>query len=107
MSIIRQGIHAGLEREANRLLRESMAEVTKHSEKSDILTPWKEQDRYRKEVYVDGGVPDPATRRGMFHRVANHERPELNSRDGIAPARTRTRTRGLAAHVEDYAEYDD
>ena len=76
------GVQADLEEIANRIIRESLVGVTKHSAKSDILTPWKESDRYRREVYVASGTPDAATRRGMFHRVANTANPELNSREG-------------------------
>lgn len=86
-----------LEREADRLLRESLQGVTKHSEKSDILTPWKEADRYKREVYVASGVPDAATRKGMFHRALNTTNPELNSRDGVCPSR------GRALNSPDYA----
>lgn len=71
-----------MEEEANRLLRESLKGVTKHSDKADILTPWKEAERYSKEVYVPSGTPDPHSRRGVFHRRANTGRPELNSRPG-------------------------
>lgn len=84
MSTPRRGIHPQLEKAANEMLRQSMAGVTKHSEKSDILTPWKEQDRLRREVYVESGVPDGATRRGNFNRAWNPERPDLNSREGIS-----------------------
>ncbi len=87
MSPMRRGIHLPLEAEANRLIRESLQGVTKHSEKSDILTPWKESERHRREVYVSSGTPDPSTRKGMFHRRTNPARPELNSRDGVARAR--------------------
>lgn len=99
MSGVRSGIHIQLERAANEMLRQSMAGVTKNSEKSDVLTPWKEQDRYRREVYVTSGTPDPATRRGNFHRVANNDRPELNSREGHAPARS------LMRHMQDPDSY--
>jgi len=85
---LRRGIHPALEAEANRLLKESLAGVTRHADKADILTPWKETERRRREVYVRDGVPDPATRKGMYHRATNPARPELNSRDGIARART-------------------
>lgn len=85
---LRHGVHAQLEAEANRLIKESLAGVTRHSDKADILTPWKEQDRYRKEVYVTSGIPDASTRKGMFHRRLNAARPELNSRDGVARPRT-------------------
>jgi hypothetical protein len=81
------GVNPTLEAEADRLLRESLRGVTKHSDKSDILTAWKEADRYKREVYVQGGVPDAATRKGVFHRVLNTTKPELNSRDGAARPR--------------------
>jgi hypothetical protein len=84
---LRRGAHRLLEEEANRLIRESLRGVTKHSEKSDILTPWKEGERRRREVYVASGSPEAHMRRGMFHRAANASRPDLNSREGIAPAR--------------------
>lgn len=100
MPPIRRGIHLPLEEEANRLIRESLQGVTKHSAKSDILTPWKEADRHRREVYVASGTPEPAVRRGMFHRALNTANPELNSRDGIARSRHRLGT--LATHVQEY-----
>lgn len=86
MGIIRYGVHRTLEDEANRLIRESLAGVTSQSAKSDILTPWKEQDRLSREVYNGTGFPDPAIRQGMFHRAYNSAYPHLNSRDGIARA---------------------
>lgn len=55
------------------------------SEKSDILTPWKEMDRRRREVYTESGVPDGALRRGMYHRAWNSEFPHLNSTEGRVP----------------------
>lgn len=84
----RYGVHLPLEEEANRLIRESLAGVTRHTAKADILTPWKETDRRRREVYTRSGVPDANVRRGMFHRASNSARPELNSRGGVAQART-------------------
>lgn len=85
MSRMRFGIHKVLEQEANEILANSMKGITSHAEKSDILTPWKEQERRRREVYVASGTPDTAIRRGMFKRAANPAAPHLNSRDGIAP----------------------
>ena len=84
MSRMHFGEHPELEAEANRLLKDSLAGVFSHGAKSDILTPWKQRDRRRREVYTRNGVPDPSVRRGMFHRAINTERPEMNSRDGIA-----------------------
>lgn len=98
---LRRGVHASMEAEANRLLHESLIGVTSHSAKSDILTPWKETERRRREVYSSEGVVDPATRRGVFHRAVNTARPELNSRDGVAPARSRT-----GASLRDFVESD-
>lgn len=85
MARMRFGVHKTLEQEANDLLAQSMQGITSHAAKSDILTPWKEQERRRREVYVASGSPDPAIRRGMFRRASNMKSPHLNSRDGIAP----------------------
>ena len=103
---LRRGPHAALEEAANALIKESLVGVTKHSAKSDILTPWKEAERYRREVYVASGVPDASTRRGIFHRVTNPTKPELNSRDGVARPR-RSMSQGLSNHVaHDTTEQD-
>lgn len=102
---LRRGAHRLLEEEANRLIRESLRGVTKHSEKSDILTPWKEGERRRREVYVASGAPEAHMRRGMFHRVANATRPDLNSREGIAPPR-----RGISSlrnFVDGHGDHDE
>lgn len=106
MPPLRRGVHAALEAEANRLLRESLKGVTKHSDKADILTPWKEAERYRREVYVASGVPDASTRRGVFHRSTNPARPELNSRDGVSRPR-RSMGNGLQAFVTDNSTSED
>ena len=87
----RHGIHPELEDEANRIIRESLKNVTARSAKSDILTPWKEQDRRGREVYNTTGVADPSLRQGMFHRAWNPARPDLNSRDGVAGSGPRHR----------------
>lgn len=81
---LRYGVHPILEAEADRLIKESLRGVTKHSDKADILTPWKEAERSRREVHVPSGTPDSANRRGMFHRRLNPAQPHLNSRDGIS-----------------------
>jgi len=86
----RNGVHPILEAEANRLIKESMAGVTSQSAKSDILTPWKEKDRRDREIYVESGAPDAATRRGMYHRSYNPTAGHLNSRDGIVRGRRTT-----------------
>jgi hypothetical protein len=97
----RFGVHAALEAEANRLIKESMAGVTSQSAKSDILTPWKEKDRRDREVYTDSGVPDASARKGMYHRAYNPASPHLNSRDGIMRG-SRTRVQGIQAHVWEF-----
>lgn len=84
---IRRGVHRPLEDAADALIKQSLKGVTRHSEKSDILTPWKEQERKRREVLVPSGSPDASVRSGIFHRVINTARPELNSRDGIVRGR--------------------
>lgn len=86
MDKVHCGIHPALEQAANELIFGSIKGVTSQSAKADILTPWKEQDRRNREVFVSDGVPEAMTRRGMYHRVANKAKPYLNSREGIAPA---------------------
>ena len=83
MGRMRFGIHKALEREADRLIRESLQDVKRPSE-IDVMTPWKAADRKRREILVSSGTPDPSIRRGMFHRSVNRDRPDLNARDGIA-----------------------
>jgi hypothetical protein len=76
-------VHKPLEEEADRILAEQLKGQTKHSEKADILTPWKLKDRRSREVYVTSGTPDAALRVGIFHRELSL--PRLNSRLGHAP----------------------
>lgn len=83
--ILRHGVHKALEEAANEMLRVSMSGITKHSEKSDVLTPWKENSRRSREVYVPSGTPDSALRRGSFHRAWNPGSSHLNSVEGFAP----------------------
>lgn len=84
MGTLRFGVHRPLEDEADRLIAESLKGVTKHSDKADILTPWKSDDRRKREVYASGGVPDRSVRQGMFHRAWNPKQQHLNSRDGVS-----------------------
>ena len=105
MARMRYGENPHLEAEANEILRQSMAGVTAHSAKKDILTPWKEKDRRRREVFTGSGVADANLRRGQFNRVANPSKPYLNSVEGHArPVRTPTaqpdRTLSLRQFVE-------
>lgn len=75
-----------LEEQADLWLKRGMQGETKHSSKKDILTPWKQAEAYRREVYVSSGCPDATVRRGQFSRAAAGEGYEhLNSRDGHYP----------------------
>lgn len=86
MARMRYGENPYLEAEANEILRQSLAGVTSHEAKRDILTPWKAKDRLSREVYTSSGTPDASLRRGQFGRAANKTRPHLNSREGKAGA---------------------
>ena len=87
MATVRCGIHAPLEQAANELIFGSLRGVTSQEAKSDILTPWKENDRRSKEILTSSGnPPDAQIRRGMYHRAINRDKPYLNAREGIAPA---------------------
>lgn len=94
----RHGVHKALEDEADRILREALAGVTSQSEKRDVLTPWKEQDRRSREVYTPSGSPDGSLRRGMYHRAYNPASPHLNSRD--SGTRGRRVTDSIQQHIE-------
>lgn len=80
---MRYGVHRVLEDAADAIIYAEVRKIKRHSE-NDILTPWKEKDRRRHEIYVPGGVPDAANRLGIYHRSTNPGRPELNSREGVA-----------------------
>jgi hypothetical protein len=100
VAIARKGIAPALEAEANRIIKESLVGVRSRTAKSDILTEDKEKYRRSKEMYVDSGTPDPSVRSGNFHRRLNPARPELNSREGIA--RARSITGSLQAFTDEY-----
>lgn len=85
MGQLHSGVHQPLDDAATELIRQSLEGVTSMSEKSDVLTPWKEMDRKRREVYTEDGVPDGAVRRGMYHRAWNSNSPHLNSVEGRVP----------------------
>lgn len=106
MASVRRGVHRPLEDAATQMIREALKGVTSHKAKSDVLTPWKEASRKRREVYVASGSPDPSTRRGMFNRVANTRKPELNSREGVARPRHNF-SKSLSDHVGEYGIGDD
>lgn len=82
MGVVRSGVYLALEEEADRLLHDMLAGVKSHSDKRDVLTPWKDKDRRSREVYVPSGTPDPSNRQGMYHRAFNSKHQHLNSRDG-------------------------
>lgn len=67
--IVRTGLHKPLEDAANEILRQHLSGITRNADKSDVLTPWKEQDRRKREVYVSTGTPDGRVRRGIFSRA--------------------------------------
>jgi hypothetical protein len=83
--IVRTGVHRELEDVANEMIRQSLVGVTRHEDKKDILTPWKQQSRLDREVYSSVGVPDGALRRGNFNRVLNRAHPHLNSIEAYPP----------------------
>jgi hypothetical protein len=85
MGQLHSGVHQPLDDAATELIRQSLEGVTSMKEKSDVLTPWTEMDRRKREVYVEDGVPDAALRRGMYHRAWNSSAPHLNSVEGKAP----------------------
>ncbi len=85
MGQLHSGVHQPLDDAATELIRKDLEGVTSMSEKSDVLTPWKEMDRRRREVYNEDGVPDGAVRRGMYHRAWNSTSPHLNSVEGKVP----------------------
>lgn len=89
--IVRTGVHAPLEEAANEILRVHLSGITKHSDKADVLTPWKEQARRSREVYVPSGTPDAAVRSGIYTRSINPTSPHLNSTGGASAGR-RVRT---------------
>jgi hypothetical protein len=87
---MRYGVHRQLEGEADRIIRESLRGITSHAAKSDVLTPWKETERRRREVFVPSGTPDPAVRQGIFGRALNSDPAfrHLNSPGIAGPAPT-------------------
>lgn len=84
---LRHGTSRELEAQAEELIHDSLKGVTSREAKSDILTPWKAQDRLDHEVYPAAGIADPAVRSGQFSRAWNSKYPHLNSRDGYYPVR--------------------
>lgn len=105
---MKHGVDEELEAAADELLRASLEGVKSHKAKSDILTPNKARVRAQRTVHATGtfdpardsantellGQPDRHMRQGMFWRVTNLGRPDLNSRDCIAPPH---RTKGVVS----------
>lgn len=104
MGRLRSGVDVSLEAQANEIIRQSLRGVTVYSAKDDILTPWKQGERWRREVFTREGVADASIRKGMFKRVANAAKPELNSRDGHAPPRTMSSS--MATFVQEHGSKD-
>lgn len=85
--VVRHGVHKEVEAAADEILRQALSGITRHADKSDVLTPWKETSRRSREVYVPSGTPDASLRRGSFGRAWNPSAPHLNSVEGSRPIR--------------------
>jgi len=107
MGQLHSGVHQQLDDAATELIRQSLEGVTSMSEKSDILTPWKDADRKRREVYSEEGIPDGALRRGMYHRAWNSLYPHLNGADGKVRPKANDQFVGRAAPRFDRGAEDD
>jgi hypothetical protein len=81
---IRYGVDPELEAEADAILRQSFLDEPDAEEKAKILTPYMLQNRLKREVFVPGGTPDGAVRKGSFHRSINRQYPHLNATLGKA-----------------------
>ncbi|MGA5598467.1 DUF7236 family protein [Streptomyces cellulosae] len=90
---IRHGVDPELEAAADALLRESFLDNPDPEEKAKILTPYMLANRLRREVFVPGGTPDGAVRKGSFHRSVNRQYPHLNASEGVARIQRRVPTR--------------
>lgn len=101
---MRYGVHPLLEAEADRLIRESLRGITKHSEKADVITDFKRKKIRGREIYVESGVPDSSIRRGMFHRRANPVQTHLNSREGLSSALQRRDDKGGIDSLSDFLD---
>lgn len=79
---VRHGTNHLLEEKATALILASLDGVTNREHKADIMTPWKERDRKRKEILTTSGAQvDPSVRRGQYSKAYNPDKPQLNSRD--------------------------
>jgi hypothetical protein len=80
---IRYGVDQDLEAEADAILRQSFLDQPDPEEKAKILTTYMLQNRLRREVFVPGGTPDGAVRKGNFHRALNRQHLHLNAAEGF------------------------
>lgn len=94
------GTHRALEDAADEILRQELSGITRPADKADILTPWKEQARRSREIYVASGTPDPANRTGMFHRAINRKHGHLNSATSGSLVQHRNMVAGRAGDRE-------
>ena len=101
---LRNGVCKALEDAADAMLAASLKGVTSRSAKSDILTPWKLEDRAKREILTSTGTADPAVRRGMFRRTWNPRHSHLNSRDGHYPSRRIPDSPDIVSADGDYAD---
>lgn len=87
--IVRHGIHAPLEAAADAILFTHLAKVTRSADKADVLTPWKERDRRKREIFTPNGTPDASLRLGIFNRVENPDPRyrHLNSAQAACPVK--------------------
>jgi hypothetical protein len=99
---LRNGTCRALEDAADEWLFGSLKGVTSRSAKADILTPWKAEDREKREILTGTGYADPAVRRGMYHRAWNSRHAHLNSRDGHYPSRRIPDSPDFASSDGDY-----
>lgn len=81
---IRYGVDHDLEAQADALLRQSFLDNPDPDAKALILTPYMLQNRLKREVFVSGGTPDGAVRKGSFHRSLNRRYPHLNAAEGAS-----------------------
>lgn len=81
---VRHGVDHDLEAEADAILRQSFLDNPDPEEKAKILTPYMLANRLKREVFVPGGTPDGAVRRGSFHRSINRLHSHLNAAEGVA-----------------------
>lgn len=95
MSRIRYGVNVELEEAADELIKQSFQDTPDPEAKALILTKYMLDNRLKREVYTNDGVPDGAIRRGSFHRALNTRSLYLNASEGV------TRPRRLPSRVDE------